>query len=286
MNAVAELMSNNNPGSDYPNGLRAFTFWVNDTLYAIDIAKVLTISQELANIQNLPAHGKGLMGMIEFQEHAIPVVDFAKMLNLESGNVRGANLIKSLEARENDHHEWLNSLEDSLINGSPFLKAKDPHECAFGKWYDQFNSRDETLMEIMEDFAEPHKQIHSLADKLLNMYVAGESEKALDILRLEREITMKRLSRHFSQAREHIKESSRAVLLYITEDGRTPTLALQIDDIHDVIDFKATQFKPMNTVKAILGVDESKLINAYIKQVKTADCLLIDASRISEIIRV
>lgn len=286
MNAVSELMTNTSAETVYPNGLRAFTFWVNDTLYAIDIAKVLTISQELAHIQNLPARGKGLLGMVEFQEYAIPVIDFAEMLNLESGNVRGKNLIKSLEHRENDHHEWLNALEDSLINGSPFLKAKDPHECAFGKWYDNFNSRDDTLMEIMEDFDEPHKQIHGLADKLLNMYVAGESEKALDILRLEREITMKRLSRHFAQAREHIKESSRSVLLYITEDGRIPTAALQIDDIHDVIDFKPTQFKPMNTVKAILGADESKLIQAYIKQDGTADCLLIDASRISEIIKV
>jgi len=286
MNAVAELMTDNKPGSAYPNGLRAFTFWVDDTLYAIDIARVLTISQELDNIQNLPARGKGLLGMIEFQEHAIPVVEFAEMLNLESGNVRGQNLIKSLEARENDHHEWLNALEDSLINGSPFLKAKDPHECAFGKWYDLFKSRDETLMEIMSDFDEPHKQIHGLADKLLNMYVGGDAEKALDILRLEREITMKRLSRHFAQAREHIKESSRSVLLYVTENGRVPTVALQIDDIHDVIDFKPHQFKPMNTVKAILGGDESKLIHAYIKQENTADCLLIDATQISEIIKV
>ena len=286
MNAVAEQVSKGIAGNDFSNGLRAFTFWVGDTLYAIDIGRVLTISQELSSIQNLPARGKGLLGMVEFQEHAIPVVDFALMLELESGSVRGKNLIQSLEAREKEHHEWLNSLEDSLINGSPFLKAKDPHECAFGKWYDSFKSRDETLMELMLDFNQPHKQIHSLADKLLNMYVAGEAEKALDILRLERDITMKRLSRHFAQAREHIRESSRSVLLYVTEDGRTPTVALQIDDIHDVIDFKPQQFKPMQTVKAILGADESKLITHYLKQKDTADCLLIDASRISEIIKV
>ncbi len=31
-------------GSQYANGLRAFTFWISNTLYAIDIARVLTIS--------------------------------------------------------------------------------------------------------------------------------------------------------------------------------------------------------------------------------------------------
>jgi len=39
----------------YENGLRAFTFWVSDTLYAIDISNVLTISQEMEQIQSLPA---------------------------------------------------------------------------------------------------------------------------------------------------------------------------------------------------------------------------------------
>ena len=103
----------------YANGLRAFTFWVSDTLYAIDISKVLTISRELGNM---------------------------------------------LTEREKDHIEWVQALEDSLLNDTPFVKAKDPHKCAFGQWYDTFKSRDETLMEALSEFDKPHTQIHSLAD--------------------------------------------------------------------------------------------------------------------------
>jgi len=285
MNVTSDNQNDFTSERSYPNGLRCFTFWIFETLYAIDIANVLTISQEIENIQNMPATGKGLLGMTELQGHAIPVVDFAQMLNLQSATQIGNSLIQLFNEREKDHHEWLNALENSIVNGDPFLKAKDPRKCAFGQWRYSFNSRDETLMDIISDFDVPHKRIHKLADQLLDMRISGETEKALKILNIERDITMKRLSKHFSHAREHIQDSSRAVLLYITEDGKTPTIALKIDDIHDVMDFKAEQFKPMSTIKSILGADESKLISAYIKLDNIADCLLIETANIPEIIR-
>jgi chemotaxis signal transduction protein len=270
---------------NYSNGLRCFTFWIYETLYAIDISHVLTISQEVENIQNMPAIGKGLLGMTEFQGHAIPVVDFAMMLNLKSATQIGDKLIQLFNEREKDHHEWLNALENSIVNGDPFLKAKDPNKCAFGTWRNAFTSRDDTLMDIISDFDEPHHRIHKLADQLLGMRVSGEVEKALKILNIERDITMKRLSKHFNHARDHIHDSSRAVLLYITEDGISPTIALQIDDIHDVMDFKADQFKPMSNIKSILGTDESKIIKAFIKVNDSADCLLIETANFTEVIK-
>jgi len=228
---------------------------------------------------------------IEWNDYHINIVDtpghadFAKMLNLKSATQIGSSLIQLFNEREQDHHEWLNALENSIVNGDPFLKAKDPRKCAFGMWRNNFTSRDDTLMDIISDFDTPHNRIHKLADQLLDMRISGETEKALKILNIERDITMKRLSKHFNHAREHIHDSSRAVLLYITEDGISPTIALQIDDIYDVIDFKAEQFKPMSSIKSILDTDQSKIIKAYIKLQDTADCLLIETSSITEIIK-
>ena len=285
MNKMAESLAKSTSKNSNKDGLRAFTFWILETLYAVDIAKVLTISQDLNNIQTMPARGKGLLGMIEFHGYAIPVINFAQMLNMKSAAQTGSELIELLTQREQDHHEWLNALENSIVNGEPFLKAKDPHQCAFGIWRKSFQSRDETLMDIITDFDEPHEQIHQLADKLLDMRISGKIDEALKILNMERDITMKRMSKHFNHAREHVRESSRIVLLYITEDGVSPTLALQIDDIHDVIDFKAEQFKSMSSLKPVFGDDESILIKNYIKLADTADCLLINTAGISEIIK-
>ncbi len=266
--------------TQYSNGLRAFTFWVSNTLYAIDIAKVLTISQEMDNIQSLPSQAKGLVGMVEFQGNAVPVLDFANLLSFNSGVEKNAELIQLLNEREKDHVEWVSALEDSLINDVPFVKAKDPHKCAFGQWYDHFKSRDETLMEVLAEFDKPHQQIHAMADKLLDMKKNGELEHAIRLLRYERNVTLKRLMKRFEQARTHLKESSRQVLLYVTEDGSSPIVALRIDDINDVVDFKPEQFKPMDRINAILSGEAAKLVIAYLKQTEQADCLLVEAGNL------
>ena len=279
------LPSNRQMMAQYANGLRAFTFWVSDTLYAIDISKVLTISQEMGSIQSLPAKAKGLVGMVEFQGNAVPVLDFANMLGFASGIENSNSLIQLLADKEKDHIDWVEALEDSLVNGTPFIKAKDPHKCAFGQWYDHFKSRDETLMEVLAEFNKPHQQIHALADKLLDMKQYNQGEKALKLLHYERNITLKRLIKRFEQARTHLKESTRQVLLYVTEDGSTPTIALRIDDINDVIDFKAEQFKSMDRINTLLTGEASELVIAYLKQSGQADCLLVETSRLITLAR-
>lgn len=277
--------SSNQPLAQYANGLRAFTFWISDTLYAIDISRVLTISQDMENIQSVPAQAKGLIGMVEFQDTAVPVLDFANMLNFASGIDNNKNLMNLLNDKEKDHVDWVSALEDSLQSDVPFTKAKDPHRCAFGQWYDSFKSRDETLMEILLEFDKPHKQIHALADKLLDMKQAGDVDKALEILQYERNVTLKRLLKRFELARTHLSESSRQVLLYITEDGTTPIVALRIDDINDVVDFKPEQFKPMDHINTLLTGPAAEVVIAYLKQPEQADCLLVEASNLINIAR-
>ncbi|MCW8928739.1 MAG: CZB domain-containing protein [Gammaproteobacteria bacterium] len=283
MQATDLLTSSNQVMEQYSNGLRAFTFWISDTLYAIDISRVLTISQEMGNIQSLPAEAKGLVGMVEFQGNAVPVLDFANMLGFDSGVENSNALIQLLSEKEKDHIEWIEALEDSLVNDTPFVKAKDPNACTFGQWYNHFKHRDETLMEVLSEFDKPHKQIHALADKLLDMKKDNQLDQALKLLQNERDITLKRLLKRFEQARIHLKESTRQVLLYVTEDGTTPTVALRIDDINDVIDFKPEQFKEMNRINNILTGEASELVVAYLKQAEQADCLLVEATNLVSI---
>jgi chemotaxis signal transduction protein len=283
MPATDLLPVNSQIMTQYADGLRAFTFWVSDTLYAFDISKVLTISQELEHIQSVPAQAKGLVGMVEFLGCAVPVLDFANMLGFDSGIENSNKLIQLLSDREQDHIDWIAALEDSLLNDAPFTKAKDPHKCAFGQWYDHFKTRDETLMEVLSEFDKPHKQIHALADKLLDMKKDNQLDQALKLLQYERNITLKRLLKRFEQARAHLKESTRQVLLFITEDGTTPTVALRIDDINDVIDFKPEQFKTMERLNSLLSSEASELVIAYLKQAEQADCLLIEASNLAKI---
>ncbi len=138
-------------------------------------------------------------------------------------------------------------------------------------------------MELLSEFETPHKTIHALADKIILMEKEEGVDKALKALKLERILTLTRLLKRFEQARAHLRESSRQVLLYITENGKTPIVALRIDDINDVIDFKTKQFKPMDRINNILNETASELVIAYLKQKDLADCLLIDTSNLEKI---
>ncbi len=269
-------LSVSNLQQDKP-AIRAFTFWIGDTLYAINIDQVLTISQDLQNIQTMPGDRPGLIGMVEFQQRAVPVMNFAHTLHLESNQEYAVKLSKDMNTYETAHLEWLNALENSLLKGVPFTKPRNPHECAFGKWYDNFHPRDETLIDIMKGFDTPHKRIHALADTLLDMKADNRLDEAMEIFKFEREVTLKRLQKRFNQAREHIRGTSRTVLLYITVDGLTPILALAIDDIHDVVDFYQHQFRPLEQLSSVLSIQAKKAIIHYIKQDNASDCLLVDA---------
>ena len=47
-----------------------------------------------------------------------------------------------------------------------FTLARDPHQCAFGKWFDNFKTDNIAVSEVLKKFDAPHKRIHALADEI------------------------------------------------------------------------------------------------------------------------
>ncbi len=218
--------------------ITVMTFYIEDSLYAIPIENVVSLSKEIGNLQELPIKAPGLLGLSHFQDSIVPVVDIAKRIGVKAGTEAKSELIQTLTAREQDHIDWLDALEDSIHTGDSFVKARDPHQCAFGKWYDKFDTRNEALKEVMSQFDQPHKEIHSLADKLLGMSNRGDKDEALKELAFQRLTTLRRLRSLFSHAREQLTEMMRPILLYVSCDGRTPDYALLIDEVHDALTYQ------------------------------------------------
>ncbi len=50
-----------------------------------------------------------------------------------------------IDARKQDHIHWVNELERYIKEGGSFTLAKDSHQCAFGKWYDNFTTDNHQL---------------------------------------------------------------------------------------------------------------------------------------------
>ncbi len=214
-----------------------FTFYISDTLYALEVGNVLSVNADLERMQKVPVKGRGIIGVYQYRNTVVPVLDYARLIGVDSGQMIMQSLLDDLEAREKDHVDWLNALEKSVAEGVPFSKALDPHQCAFGQWYDNFKTRDNTLQEILAQFDAPHKHIHSLAEILLTLRDEGKQNEALERLHIERHTTLRRLQSLFHQAREQIKSIMRPIILFVTKDGAIPTFGILVDEINDIIEY-------------------------------------------------
>lgn len=260
-----------------------FTFFIEEMMFGIDVSNVLMLGQEVNQIQRLPVEERGLCGVVKFQGILVPVLDYAHRIGVDSGMDSKQALIEQLNQREQDHIEWLNELELCIKSDKVFNKELDPDQCAFGHWYKTFDSRDQTLTELMQQFEQPHRQLHSCAEQLIKLRDQAKLEQAVELLEQARNTTLKRLQTLFARARDQIQSGMRPVLLYVTEDGKTPRYALLIDEINDVInysqqDFQASQSGALGLISKI----EQVLEGIFTKQGQP-DCLYFDIKKLTDI---
>ena len=260
-----------------------FTFFVEDMMFGLDVENVLMLGQEVNEIQKIPIEERGFCGVVKFQGAVVPVLNFAHRLGVPSGIDAKTELLGILTDREKDHVEWINSLETSLKNHVAFTKTTDPNECEFGKWYNKFETRDETLKELLEAFNEPHQRIHALADELIAMRDDDKEAEALEQLAYERATTLRRLRALFSRARDQIQGGMRQVLLFVTIDGKTPRYALLIDEINDVMNYTAADFQSSRSGALGLFNKIENVIEGIYTRENTPDCLYFDITKLTDI---
>jgi hypothetical protein len=136
---------------------------------------------------------------------------------------------------------------------------------------------------LLTAFEEPHIAIHALANELLLLTESGKQAEALDILERARHTTLQRLLAVFARVREQIKSSMRQVLLFVTDDGRSPRYALMLDDVNDVINYSASDFQPSNNGPlSIMPIIEAVIDGVYTKN-NQQDCLFFNTDKISDI---
>lgn len=260
-----------------------FTFFIDDMMFGLDLANVLMLGQNTNEIQRLPIEQRGFCGVVKFQGVLVPVLDYAHRIGMKSGIDNKSELLDDLTAREQDHIEWMNSLEQSIRTGVPFNKALSPDECAFGKWFNKFETRDDTLKEILQLFDQPHRNIHGLAQKLLSLRDNDKTAEALELFDYETATTLRQLRVLFGRARDQIQTGMRPVLLYVTRDGTTPCYALLIDEINDVITYKQNDFQsskngPLASIKQIDNV-----LEGIFTKDNLPDCLYFDLTKLTDI---
>lgn len=167
-----------------------------------------------------------------------PYVSLWDLLDIKSKYFEYEELKSFLEIRRKDHLDWIAELEYSVRNHGTFSKARNPRECAFGKWYYAYTPRHKRLHLLLSCFERPHAVIHELADKLLNLAETGRVDEALSALNQAKNTTLMELLNIFDSTIELVVDLQRRLILLAEHDANH--VAIGIDAVTDIVKVKAS----------------------------------------------
>ena len=191
-------------------------------------------------------------------------------------------LVEMFTKGEREHIDWFAALEESITTGVAFGGEKSSHKCEFGVWHDNSTVEDEELSSLLKRFEEPHKRLHSLADKLIGLCDSDQMDEALRILETERHGTLTQLRRLFDDAQTQVTESYKPIIVYTTVDGRTPYIGLLVDSVEDSVNINDDEIKSLNKIIETgfkLNAQTQKMLNGIVK-INNKYSLIIDSTAI------
>lgn len=173
-----------------------------------------------------------IRGVINLRGKVLPLVDLRLRMGLPSALDDVQEMINMLEARAQDHVHWLRELLGAVTEGRPFSLARDPAECAFGKWYYSYKPEDIGFASVMYRFEMPHRRIHAIADVALKHAEQGEHAEAREIIHRTEKGDLHTVVNLFVEARTAFREAHKEVAIVLT-DGRKH-LSLTVDRVASV----------------------------------------------------
>ncbi len=194
-----------------------------------------------------------------FEGSPLAYVSLWDTLGQKSAYAEYEEMQAMLPQRRQDHLDWMSALEESIRTGIAFSKARNAHDCAFGKWFYSYHAKDRRLSLLLMQFEQPHVTIHALADRLLGLSGAGHGEDALHAFEDAKNTTLAKLMELFDSAQKLVVELQRHIAI-IVSDGEN-TCALGADSVRDIVTIPPECVKE-NTGKAA-GI-ESQATSALI----------------------
>jgi len=237
--------------------------------YAIsaEYVREMVVMPKVVSVSNAPAH---IRGVINLRSAIIPVVDLRLRMGLDSSLMEIEDLLILLEEKERDHVNWLNELEASVREKRPFELAKDPHQCAFGKWYDNYQCDHRVLEGCLKQFDKPHKQIHAVSEKVEKLVQSEDFEGAKALIEAARTEELAKLQQLFEEARNLLQGDSREIALVLQWEGKR--MAICVDSVSSVERFQEASIEDTKQVPYAMN---SEFISGIAKREKENDLIQI-----------
>ncbi len=245
---------------------------LNTRLFALNCAAVreMVIMPEVCEVPGVPDY---VRGVINLRGRVTPLVDLRRRLGLCSAHEETEELCALMEQRAQDHKRWLDELEASVKEKRRFALARDPHQCAFGKWYDNFKTDNILLSGFLKKFDAPHKKIHELADEVERLLEKGCAEQALEMFAHARAGVLSTMLGLFVDFQQMIRDTHREIAVVL--HGQAGAYAVSVDSVASVERLAAADMEELSGK----GLEQrSGLVTSVAKRAKGGGLVLILAT--------
>lgn len=231
------------------------TFQLNDDDYCVSTEYVLAMTIP-ESIKSMPNNADHMLGVMPWHGGSIPLVEMRRLLGFPTL----ADSVSEFTTMRRMHLDWIEALEDSVRNHTPFEKAIDPHKCMFGKWYDQFTTDNLNMRFILSKIGPPHEYIHlhgaQVKECMQREDWAGAEKKYQEAY----EVCTKEVLPLLDAMIEAYKEANKGIAVVVQSGGST--LGLLVDEMNALIPMSKAE---VHDVPAAIGR------NRYIKELVIAN---------------
>lgn len=203
---------------------------LNNITYAISCESVLSLNQ-LPEVTSIPVAPLEIRGVINFRGKIIQLVDTRKILNIKTVMAEINEFDDLMNQRCQDHLNWIKNLEKTVIEDNTFTLQTNPHKCAFGKWYDSYNSKNTDLMFVstFAKFDKPHQAIHQIGVTAEGLIKSGNKKAAIELIESTKNTELKQMLHLFDDLKEAYKSSRKEIVVVIGSED--VCIGLSVDQI-------------------------------------------------------
>lgn len=227
MNNIAE--ENNSLNTEQ---LPWLIFRLDNQQYAINCEAVASISLAPEHPQKLPGVRKEMVGVFVLRDSVVPLLSLRELFNKPRLSDEFAEFSGIMDARKQDHIHWVNELKKAYDEHREFTLTDNPHECAFGRWYDSYQPPNHSVAFYLKKLEEPHKTLHGIATQYNAALKSGDAEAMEDMeywIDMAENELMPEILATMDDAKNILKQSYRESAVIMEYCGHT--MAILVDSV-------------------------------------------------------
>lgn len=204
---------------------------VGEHTFAIPLQWIRNIAQtpEILTLPQTPPHIRGTVNILDAWT---ALVDMRQLCGLRTMQEERGELVDSLHLQQSEHERWVDELVDAAQAQARFSGEVNPHKCAFGRRYANFEHHSPRLTQLFRLFGDAHEQLHAVATEVRDFQRVGQHAEAAKRANDARRVELARMNELFDRAFSMLEEAPREVTVSIEPDGQP--LAIAVDTVHRV----------------------------------------------------